>query len=364
MPFPRHLRTAISQFLLDNSHCPQGFVQHDHISPTSNARSHGHGHTRKARFSTTSSQSLASSREPTHYEVLDVPVTATPAEIKKCVFNPSHATSLPPIPATAAATQLPHIRLSLPSNHKQGPANPQTLPNRKFYSLSLRHHPDRNPDDPTASSRFAKINSAYQVLSNNTKRSTYDRDHGIHAHASQSTHSTATPGQHPMGSHSSHASYFGSRPASGLSKRRGVFRGPPPSFYAHGGYGNRRAPPGGAGAAGGGSYSGSAAGAAGGAGKEDDPTSFIDRNRVSHFNARSHYRTQTAEDARRQQRRSRTDADINEQYIGSRGDFAVRFIAVSSILVGAGALSGFIRWPSNTGVEKSAKTKSAKVKSG
>ncbi|OJJ53141.1 hypothetical protein ASPSYDRAFT_162965 [Aspergillus sydowii CBS 593.65] len=317
MPFPRHLRTAISQFLLDNSHCPQGFVQHDHISPTSNARSHGHGHTRKARFSTTSSQSLASSREPTHYEVLDVPVTATPAEIKK-----------------------------------------------KFYSLSLRHHPDRNPDDPTASSRFAKINSAYQVLSNNTKRSTYDRDHGIHAHASQSTHSTATPGQHPMGSHSSHASYFGSRPASGLSKRRGVFRGPPPSFYAHGGYGNRRAPPGGAGAAGGGSYSGSAAGAAGGAGKEDDPTSFIDRNRVSHFNARSHYRTQTAEDARRQQRRSRTDADINEQYIGSRGDFAVRFIAVSSILVGAGALSGFIRWPSNTGVEKSAKTKSAKVKSG
>lgn len=165
-------------------------------------------------------------------------------------------------------------------------------------------------------------------------------------------------------SHSSHASYFGSRPASGLSKRRGVFRGPPPSFYAHGGYGNRRAPPGAAGPAGGGSYSGSAAGAAGSAGKEDDPTSFIDRNRVSHFNARGHYRTQTAEDARRQQRRSKTEADINEQYIGSRGDFAVRFLAVSSILVGAGALSGFIRWPSSSGVEKSEKTKSAKVKTG
>lgn len=107
MPFPRHLRTPISQFLLDNSHCPQGFAQHDHISPTSNARSHGHGYTRKAPFSTTSSRSLASSREPTHYEILDVPVTATPAEIKKCVSNPSHPTSLPPTPATATATQLP-----------------------------------------------------------------------------------------------------------------------------------------------------------------------------------------------------------------------------------------------------------------
>lgn len=157
-----------------------------------------------------------------------------------------------------------------------------------------------------------------------------------------------------MGSHSSHASYFGSRPASGLSKRRGTFKGPPPSFYAHGGYGSRgrRA------AAAGGSYSGGSAGAAGSAagdGKEDDPTSFIDRNAVPHFNARGHYRTQTAEDARRQQRRSRVDADINEQFIGSRGDFAVRFIAVSSILVGAGALTGFLRWPSNSATDKSSK---------
>lgn len=103
MPFPRHLRTPISQFLLDNSHGPQGFVQHDHISPTSNARSHGRGRTRKAPFST-SSRSLASSHEPTHYEILDVPVTATPAEIKKCVSNPSHPTSLPRTQATATAT--------------------------------------------------------------------------------------------------------------------------------------------------------------------------------------------------------------------------------------------------------------------
>ncbi|KAL4927204.1 DnaJ domain protein [Aspergillus undulatus] len=331
MPLTHHLRTPISQFLFDSSHCHQAFVQHNYNRPralnqshrprrrhnSSYGYSHDHGYTRKARFSTRS-QSLASSREPTFYEVLDVPVTATPAEIKK-----------------------------------------------KFYSLSLQHHPDRNPNDPSASSRFAKISSAYQTLSNSTKRSTYDRDNGIHAYTSQSTHSTANPGQHPMGSHSSHASYFGSRPASGLSKRRGVFRGPPPSFYAHGGYGKRRAPS--MNNTGGFASTGSAAGGAGAAGgkakgKDDDPTAFIDRNSVPHFNARGHYRTQTAEDARRQERRSRETLDINEQYIGGRGDFAMRFVIVMSILLGAAGLTGFMRWPNATGgsgVEKAGKTKRA-----
>ncbi|KAL4798845.1 DnaJ domain-containing protein [Aspergillus venezuelensis] len=283
MHLHRHLRTPASQFLFDNV---------------------------PSRFSTTRPWALASAREPSLYEVLDLPVTATPAEIKK-----------------------------------------------KFYALSLKHHPDRNPDDPSASQRFAKISSAYQTLSNVTKRSTYDRDNGIHAYASGNTHSTATPGQHPMGSHSSHASYFGSRPASGLSKRRGVFRGPPPSFYAHGGYGKRR-PPAGAGVF-------SSAGAAGGAtgdkaskGEEEDPTSFIDRNPVSHFNARGHYKTQTAEDARRQERREREreHIDINEQFIGGRGDDLIRFAIVSGMLVGTAVLTGFLRWPDGSDVKGKPKT--------
>ncbi|KAL2867890.1 DnaJ domain protein [Aspergillus lucknowensis] len=330
MPFLRNLRTSISQSLLDGPHCPHvlpDLPHHAHTTssaPRCNRDRHGYNHTRKAPVSTTAPRQLASSREPTYYEILDVPVTATPSEIKK-----------------------------------------------KFYSLSLRHHPDRNPNDPTASSRFAKISSAYQVLSNAAKRSTYDRDNGIHSFTSASTHSSANPGQNPMGSHSSHghyhkagggASYFGSRPASGLSKRRGPFRGPPPSFYAHGGYGNRKAPAGGPGARGSPS---SRSGAAGGASHEEDPTSFIYRNQVGHFNAPGHYRTQTAEDARRRERRSRgSNADINDQYIGSRGDFILRFVTVSGILVGAAALSGFGRFPSGAvdGLDKI--TKHSKARDG
>ncbi|KKK18670.1 hypothetical protein AOCH_005893, partial [Aspergillus ochraceoroseus] len=215
---------------------------------------------------------------------------------------------------------------------------------------------------PTASARFAKFSSAYHVLSNTAKRAAYDHDNNIHSAPSHSsTHSSAQAGQHPMGSYSSHsshkgASYFGSRPASGLSKRRGPFRGPPPSFYAHGGYGGsgRNAPNPSASGAG----AGAGAGAAGSSGSspgsgaanhaDDDPTSFIDRNPVSHFNARGHYRTQTAEDQRRRERRAREmGASINDQYLGKRGDFAMRFLLVCGILVGAGAISGLFRWPNN-----------------
>ena len=44
---------------------------------------------------------------------------------------------------------------------------------------------------------------------------------------------------HPQGSYSSAA--YGSRPASGLNKKRSTFRGPPPSFYKAGGYGRHGA---------------------------------------------------------------------------------------------------------------------------
>ena len=45
---------------------------------------------------------------------------------------------------------------------------------RSFRKLALEYHPDRNQSDG-AEDRFKEINEAYQVLSDSTKKSTYDR---------------------------------------------------------------------------------------------------------------------------------------------------------------------------------------------
>jgi len=132
---------------------------------------------------------LRSDSLPNHYETLHLPSTATPAEIK-----------------------------------------------RQFYTLSKQHHPDRNPDDPTASTRFVAVSEAYHVLIVPEKRAQYDAQ--IH----QSERRGSGWGQsngYPQGSYSSAA--YGSRPASGLNKKRSTFRGPPPSFYKSGGYGQHGA---------------------------------------------------------------------------------------------------------------------------
>lgn len=119
----------------------------------------------------------------THYDILRVPPTATAVELKK-----------------------------------------------QFYVLSKETHPDLNKSDPEASKRFAEISESYSVLSNPEKRKKYDRD-VMRTHHSSRSHS----GHHRHhGAGGSSSSYAGSRPASGLSKRRSVFKGPPPSFYAHG----------------------------------------------------------------------------------------------------------------------------------
>ncbi|KAJ5673922.1 hypothetical protein N7462_009361 [Penicillium macrosclerotiorum] len=257
------------------------------------------------------STSPHSSHEKNHYETLDLPVTATAAEIKK-----------------------------------------------QFYALSLRHHPDRNRDDPTASQRFSRISAAYNVLGNAQKRASYDRDHGFHhAHA-------RAPGQHPMGSHSSYSanlhhkggSYAGSRPASGLSKRRGTFHGPPPSFYAQGGYGTTGRTGDGFSAGKAGARAEGSAGAGSGSqgaregADPEDYTGFIERNPLGHFNARGHFQTQRAEDARRRERlsKARKAARKEESPMGG-GEFGiVRFIVVCGILVAAGGMTGLFAWPSSS----------------
>lgn len=139
--------------------------------------------TRPRAFHTTSQQS--NNQLPNHYETLSLPTNATPSEIKK-----------------------------------------------QFYALSKTHHPDLHPNDPTAAEKFVKISDAYNTLGSADKRAQYDR-----SFLSSSASGAGGPA-YPSGSYSSaQANGPGARPASGLSRRRTQFRGPPPSFYRSGGWG-------------------------------------------------------------------------------------------------------------------------------
>lgn len=44
-----------------------------------------------------------------------------------------------------------------------------------YYKLAKKYHPDLNKDNPEAAEKFKEINEAYEVLSDDTKRSNYDQ---------------------------------------------------------------------------------------------------------------------------------------------------------------------------------------------
>jgi len=144
-----------------------------------------------------------------------------------------------------------------------------------------------------------KISEAYAVLGNSENRQKYDRDTG---------RTTANPRTNVRrGSHSSSA--YGARPASGLSRRRTQFRGPPPSFYRSGGWGHQgerrqsqadaAATAGAAGTAGGGGFGG------GGFGPGQAQSGWD----VPHFDREAHLRTQEQQQRRWMLRRRTGEED-------------------------------------------------------
>ncbi|KAA6410710.1 MAG: hypothetical protein FRX48_06133 [Lasallia pustulata] len=194
---------------------------------------------------------------------------------------------------------------------------------KHFYSLSKTHHPDHNRNDPQASSRFVQISEAYAVLGNAQKRERYDRDN-------QRVSAASSAGIR-RGSHASSTTPFGSRPPSGLSRRRTQFRGPPPSFYRSGGWGSqgekRQAQAEAAGSASADAAAGSAnAGVHMGGGLGPGGAQTAWSNDVPHFDRQGHFRTQEQQELRRKRRMEEQTA---YDYTGS-GSMLINFILVGT----------------------------------
>lgn len=47
---------------------------------------------------------------------------------------------------------------------------------KAFRALAKKYHPDRNPDDKDALTKFQEVNEAYEVLSNEESRKKYDQN--------------------------------------------------------------------------------------------------------------------------------------------------------------------------------------------
>ena len=44
-----------------------------------------------------------------------------------------------------------------------------------YRRLAMKFHPDRNPDDPEAEHKFKEAKEAYEILTNPQKRAVYDQ---------------------------------------------------------------------------------------------------------------------------------------------------------------------------------------------
>jgi curved DNA-binding protein CbpA len=244
-----------------------------------------------------------------------LPWTRAPPVLRRARVSHFHTSA--PLPSDSTPNHYETLHLS--------PTASAAEIKRQFYALSKQHHPDRNPDDPTASTRFVAISEAYHTLSVPEKRTQYD---------AQISYSERRGGNgYPQGSYSSAA--YGSRPASGLNKKRSTFRGPPPSFYKSGGYGEHGAKRA--------EYAYHNPNAEGQEEAPDEsygdfgggfgPGQQKQGHEVPHFDDRRHKETHDSVNehiwARRRRRNGRT-VRVEEEY--AKGDMLLNFIMVSGVV--------------------------------
>jgi hypothetical protein len=60
---------------------------------------------------------------------------------------------------------------------------------KAYRKLAFKYHPDRNPGDKAAEEKFKKINAAYEVLGDKSKRNQYDRYGSTSSYDSSSSYS-------------------------------------------------------------------------------------------------------------------------------------------------------------------------------
>lgn len=197
---------------------------------------------------------------------------------------------------------------------------------RQFYKLSKAHHPDRNPTDPEAPKRFVKVSEAYAVLGTPAKRQQYDHDVIGTSHSSGDGH----PHEHArQGSYHS-SGPVGGRPASGLSRRRTQFRGPPASFYRNGGWGEhakKRQAAQESGAPGEEAPKRDESEMGGGMGTGQAPFGHV--RDVPHFDREGHTRTHEVYDRRRQARES---GDNDRNPMPDAGGMMANFLMISAVI--------------------------------